>query len=93
MVLNFERPVKLVSVFLKKHRDMNFYLKKSGIVTEVQTYFQGHLTMNASIIVYNDMWKLYAPQEELLMDKLVIPAGIDMDNLLIDVSETSVEGV
>ena len=61
MVLKFVRPVKLISVYLKKHRDPNFFRKVSAKKSIVRAYLDDALTLNVSIVAYNDAWKLYYP--------------------------------
>jgi len=59
MRVGFQRPVEFLSVFFKKHRDSNFYLKSSGEVTQVQGYLYGDLVFNCSILVFNTAWRKY----------------------------------
>jgi len=49
------------------------------------------MVLNATVMADNLQWKQYSPQEFLILDKLVIPPGMDMDNLLLQVDMHSEE--
>ena len=91
MVIKFERPLQLSHVYLKQHRAPNFYLKSSIGTFNVQGFLSGRLALNATLFVGNTIWKQYSPQEFLILDTLVIPPGMDIDNLLLQVDMSSEE--
>lgn len=57
----------------------------------MQGFLSGKLVLNATIMAGNTQWKQYSPQDFLILDKLVIPPGMDMDNLLLRVDMHSEE--
>jgi len=91
MVINFESPIEFGSVYLKQHRAPNFYLKSSIGKYEIHGYFQGRTVLNATILAGNTVWKQYSPSDHLVLDKLVIHAGLDIDNLLLKVDSPSLD--
>jgi hypothetical protein len=49
------------------------------------------LALNATLFLGNTIWKQYSPQEYLILDTLVIPPGMDIDNILLQVDMSSEE--
>jgi hypothetical protein len=91
MALNFGRPLMLESVYLKQHRAPNFYLKNAVGLFNVKGFLENKLVLNATIQAGNLQWKQYLPADILVLDRLVIPPGMDMDNLILQVDMNSEE--
>jgi hypothetical protein len=91
MVINFHRPLQISHLYLKAHRAPNFYLKNNHGIFNVQGFLGDRLALNATIYTNNQIWKQYSPQEYLILDKLIIPAGMDIDNLMLQVDMHSEE--
>lgn len=53
-------------------------------------YLEGKLVMNATIIVDNVSWHQYSPLNHLLIDHIVFPPGVDIDNLYIYQKQSTV---
>lgn len=86
MVFNFKNPVNLVSMFLKQHRSPFFYLKSAHMAKfRVKAYLENTLVLDTLIYTSNTEWVHYLPIENLAIDKLVIPANMDIDNLKVTV--------
>ena len=45
-IMSFNRPMKLVSIYLKQHRSPNFYLKTSSAMFWMQAFFQGEMVLD-----------------------------------------------
>ena len=73
------------------HRAPNFYLKNSFGIFPIQGFLNGNLALNATVYTSNQQWKQYSPQEYLVLDKLVIPPGMAIDNLMLQVDMFSEE--
>lgn len=91
MALNFGRPLVLESVYLKQHRSPNFYLKNAVGLFNIKGFLHGKVVLNATIQAGNLQWKQYIPSDYLVLDRLVIPPGMDMDNLILQVDMNSEE--
>ena len=44
-----------------------------------------------TIMASNIVWKQYGPSDFLVLDRLVIPAGVDIDNLLLKIDSPSLD--
>ena len=49
------------------------------------------MVLNATVVANTEQWKQYSPQDFLILDKLVIPPGMAMDSLLLQVDMQSEE--
>jgi len=72
-------------MYLKKHRDSEFWKQESQGVFEVKAYKRNKLVLDISTLSNNLVWKQYLPAETLVVDKLIIPPGMDLDNLFVGV--------
>ena len=90
-ILRFRHPVEFHAIWLKKHRSTEFYLKNSAANYLVSAYLDGKLVLQAQVLASSILWKHYQPHETLLIDMLVIPPGMDFDNLLVGVDMGSEE--
>lgn len=54
MVMNFKRPVQLHSVFLKKHRSTEFYLKNSVTNFIIEGQLNGKQVMTAFVQAFSN---------------------------------------
>jgi hypothetical protein len=44
-------------------------------------YYQGSEVLNHPTLVFNDVWKKFSTIKSLVVDSLILPAGIDFDNI------------
>ena len=93
MDMNFHKPVQFHSVYLKKHRSSDFYRKNSVGTFEVLAYLNNRLVLNATLMASSNQWKHYSPHESLIVDRLVLAPGLDIDNLLTGVDIRSEESL
>ena len=91
MAMNFGRPLVLESLYLKEHRQPSFYLKNAVGLFNVNGFLENKLVLNVTIQAGNLQWKQYIPSDFLVLDRLVIPPGMDMDNLILQVDMNSEE--
>lgn len=90
-ILRFQHPVEFHAIWLKKHRSSEFYLKNSAANYLISGYLGGKLVLQAQVLASSILWKHYQPHETLIIDLLVIPPGVDFDNLLVGVDMGSEE--
>lgn len=67
-VMRFRHPVVLHSMWLKKHRSSEFYLKNSIAAFYVSAYLDGKLVLQAQVTATSLLWKYYQPAETLVID-------------------------
>ena len=86
MVFNFKYPVNFESMFLKQHRSPFYYLKTAHMMKfEVKAYLENHLVLDTLIYATNTEWHHYLPLENIIIDRLEIPANMDIDNLKVSI--------
>jgi len=49
------------------------------------------MVLNATIMASSNQWKHYSAHESLVIDRIVMTPGLDVDNLLVGVNLGSVE--
>lgn len=91
MSMRFPRPLQLHSLYLKQHRSADHYLNNSAGIYNIQGFLESRLVLNVTILANNLIWRQYLPSEFLIVDRLVLPPGLDIDNLLLQVDMNSEE--
>lgn len=81
LVLKLNRPMVLLSFYMKMHRDSRFWNMVSQKEKRVLAYLDGELVLNATVSTFNNIWIQVIPQNNLMIDKLVLPPETDIDNL------------
>ena len=59
IVMKFERPLRLRSFFLKKHRDSQYWANETMGLAPVIGYYDGKVVLNATIMAHSLIWKNY----------------------------------
>jgi hypothetical protein len=85
--MKFGTPVVLMKMFIKKHRDSQYWNKEDTGVYYVTGYLNGKLEMNATIHADPITWRLYMPSSSITLDRLVFPPGLDIDNLYVRIDK------
>jgi len=93
MIMNFKKPVQLHSMYLKKHRSTEFYLKNSVTNFIIEGHLNGKQVMTAFVQAFSNQWKMYTPKDDLIVDQLIFPPGMDIDNLLLGIDMNSEESM
>jgi hypothetical protein len=83
--MTFNRPMKLVSLFLKEHRSPNFYLHTSTGMYWMKAYLKDTLVLEIAFQAFNTEWKMYQPYESLIVDRVILAPGLDVDNMVIQI--------
>jgi hypothetical protein len=91
MIIRFKHPYKLHSMWLKKHRDSQFWNAHSQQDFNVVGKLNDKVALNVTISADNHVWRQYQPYETLVLDQLIIPPGMDLDNLFLSVDSNSDE--
>lgn len=81
LVIKLNRPMLLLSFYIKKHRDPRFWNVVSQTDKHVLAYLEGKLVLNATVQTFNNIWLQIIPQNNLMIDKLVLPPETDIDNV------------
>lgn len=79
--MTLDRPMLLVSLYVKKHRDSQYWNHHSTEFKNVRAYLGGTLVLNATVNSYNYLWQQLVPVDTLMIDKLVLPPNTDVDNI------------
>lgn len=83
MSIRFKKPYNLQYFWMKKHRDSQYWNKADRDTFHVTAYRHGKLLLNATIVADTLHWRKYSPTESLVIDHIVFPPGVDVDNLFI----------
>jgi hypothetical protein len=70
-------------MFLRKHRDSQFKKSHSVDLFYVTAYLENRLVLNATIRATSLGWRLYYPEQALVIDRIEFPAGLDIDGLFL----------
>lgn len=72
----------LQSVFVKKHRSSQFFEKVSHGTFEILGLRHGKVVLRQKVILSSDAWcQLIPAVSGVTLDQLILPAGLDFDNL------------
>ena len=55
----------------------------------LQASYKGIPVLDQAIGLYNYMWKKFLPMDPIVIDQLIIPAGVDFDSLSIGVDSSN----
>lgn len=91
MSMRFHRPLQLHSMYIKQHRSADHYLNNSAGIYYIQAFLEDKLVLNVTIFANNLIWRQYLPTDFLIIDRLVLPPGLDIDNLMLQVDMNSQE--
>ena len=81
MIFNFKRPYKLMGLYLKMHRDSQFWNKETEQFFTIKGYLKGEEVLTFNVHANNRMWSKFDLHVHVFLDKLVVPAGMDVDNV------------
>jgi hypothetical protein len=68
-------------MYLKMHRDSQFWNKETEQFFTIKGFLKGELVLTFNAHVNNRMWIKYDLHKHAYIDKLVIPPGMDIDNI------------
>ncbi|CDW86369.1 UNKNOWN [Stylonychia lemnae] len=81
VVMRFKNPVQLRFLYLKQHRQPAFFQKKTYGEYVIQASYKGQPVVQQHIGLFNTMWKKFVPMDQIVIDELIIPAGVDFDSV------------
>ena len=51
----------------------------------VRGFFEGQEVLAANVVLFSHTWTLLLPVEPVVIDELILPAGVDFDSLIVHV--------